>query len=467
LRAPTKSSNTNSHSETTAMLNISPTSVTKFIDRAKYDSLRNAELRTSGKVLMRMIYIISAVSFIMLFLPWTQNIRTEGRVTTLRPDQRPQTIHSVIPGRIEKWFVMEGDYVKQGDTILFISEVKDDYFDPELLARTSEQLEAKEMSVKSYMEKVRAVDIRIDALIKTGQLKLEQARNKLKMSKFKVVSDSTDFEAAKLNNVIAANQLERMEKLYKDGLKSLTDLETRKVAMQKTQAEMISKENSLLAARNEVLNAEVELISIVAQYRDDVAKAESEKYSALSAMYDAEAVVTKLQNQYMNYSVRAGFYFITAPQNGYITQTVRSGIGETIKEGESLVTVMPADFDLAVEMYVKPIDLPLLEAGREVRIQFDGWPAIVFSGWPNTSYGTYGGVIFAIDNFTQPNGLYRVLVKPDPNDHPWPDVLRVGAATDNMVLLKDVPVWYEMWRQFNGFPPDYYKSTDATDSNKK
>jgi hypothetical protein len=22
-------------------------------------------------------------------------------------------------------------------------------------------------------------------------------------------------------------------------------------------------------------------------------------------------------------------------------------------------------------------------------------------------------------------------------------------------MLKDVPIWYELWRQFNGFPPDY------------
>jgi hypothetical protein len=92
-----------------------------------------------------------------------------------------------------------------------------------------------------------------------------------------------------------------------------------------------------------------------------------------------------------------------------------------------------------------------------VRLQFDGWPAIVFSGWPNTSYGTYGGLIFAMDNFMSPNGSYRLLVVPDPNDHEWPDALRVGAGTNNMVLLKDVPIWYELWRKINGFPADYYK----------
>ena len=149
-------------------------------------------------------------------------------------------------------------------------------------------------------------------------------------------------------------------------------------------------------------------------------------------------------------------YYITAPVNGYITQAIQSGIGENLKEGDRIVSIMPADYELAVEMYVRPIDLPLLQKGQEVRVQFDGWPAIVFSGWPEQSYGTYGGEIFAIDRFITKNGKYRVLVAPDPEQPDWPEALRLGAGTSNMVLLKDVPVWYELWRNINGFPPDFY-----------
>jgi len=236
--------------------------------------------------------------------------------------------------------------------------------------------------------------------------------------------------------------------------------------MQKAKADMIASENKLLTSQNEVINTQVELTSIEAQYRDDIAKAESEKFTALSNMYDAEAVVTKLQNQYMNYSMRTGMYYITAPQDGYITKAIQSGLGETIKAGESIISIMPAKYDLAVEMYVKPLDLPLLAKGQHVRVQFDGWPAIVFSGWPNTSYGTYGGRIYAIDNFISENGMYRVLLAAEPDDHPWPSALRVGAGTSNIVLLKDVPIWYELWRKINGFPPDYYVS-EMKDNEKK
>ena len=421
-------------------------------------------------MLRRVLGIFFALALIFMFIPWTQNIRARGNVTTLKPDQRPQTIHSVIGGRIERWFVQEGDFVEKGDTILFISEVKDDYFDPNLLGRTQEQLKAKEMSVGSYMEKVRALDKQIDALVQTAELKLKQAKNKYRQSELKVVADSMDYQAYKVNFDIAKTQMERFQGLYDKGLKSLTELENKRNSMQKAQAEMIAGENKLLTSRNELINAEVELVAVQAKYRDEIAKAESDKYTALSSMYDAEAVVTKLQNQYMNYSVRTGMYYITAPQNGYITKAIQSGIGETIKEGTPIISIMPADYDLAVAMYIRPIDLPLLEKGSPVRIQFDGWPAIVFSGWPNTSYGTYGGRVFAIDNFISDNGKYRVLVAPDKEDHAWPDALRVGAGANNMLLLKDVPIWYELWRQINGFPPDYYKpntTPPSDDADKK
>jgi multidrug resistance efflux pump len=411
-----------------------------------------------------MITILFFVGLFILFLPWTQIISSEGQVTTLRPDQRPQTIHSVIPGRIEKWFVKEGDFVNKGDTILFISEVKDEYFDPSLLDRTQEQLTAKERSVSSYMDKVRSLDNQIDALVQTSRLKLEQAQNKYKQAQLKILTDSMDFRAAQLAVEIADEQYRRMDKLYQDGLKSLTDLESRRLTMQKAQAEVISYENKLLTSRNELINAEVELMSIQAQYRDDISKAESEKFTAMSNMYDAEAVVTKLQNQFMNYSVRIGLYYILAPQSGYVTKAIQSGLGETFKEGDPIISIMPSKYDLAIEVYVKPIDLPLVEIGQPVRIQFDGWPAIVFSGWPNTSYGTYGGKVFAIDNFISDNGMYRVLVSPDPDDVPWPTALRVGSGSNSMMLLKDVSIGYELWRKINGFPPDYYKRFESVDA---
>jgi hypothetical protein len=211
----------------------------------------------------------------------------------------------------------------------------------------------------------------------------------------------------------------------------------------------------------------VEYQSIEAKYRDEIAKAESEKFTALSSLYDTEVDVIKLQNQAANYSIRNGMYNVLAPQYGYVTKVLSSGIGETIKQGESIATIMPEIYDLAVEMFVRPIDLPLLKKGQKVRVQFDGWPAIVFSGWPKTSFGTFGGEIFAIDNFAGEDGSFRVLVAPDMGQKTWPKALRVGGGARSMILLNEVLVGYELWRKINGFPPEYYKQKKEMKTEKQ
>lgn len=447
------------------MLNITQNSIKGKFNIETLESFKILGTRNHSKKLIKVLYAMGVLLLIIIFLPWTQNIRSNARVTALKPDQRPQTIHSIIAGRIEKWYVQEGQYVNRGDTILFISETKEEYLDPNLVGNIEQQIKSKEFAVKSYMEKVKANDNQIDAINNSRRLKFDQAKNKLIQTKLKVQNDSIELSASQLNYKIGKDQLARMEQMYKEGLKSLTDLETRRLKLQELQAKVNSQENKYLSSKNEEINATIELQSINAEYRDKIAKSESDKFATLSNMYDAEATVSKLQNQYTNYSIRSGMYYILAPQDGYITQAIKSGIGETIKEGAEIISIMPSDFELAVEMFVNPMDIPLLEINQHVQIQFDGWPSVIFSGWPGISYGTYGGKIVAIDNFISENGKYRVLLSHDKNYPGWPKEIRLGAGATTMTLLKEVPVWYELWRQINGFPADYYKK-QPTKSNK-
>ncbi len=443
------------------MLNISKNRIDKDFENKEFKSLDIVKMDKKPFLLYKLSLIGLVLIVIAGFLPWTQNISARGMVTALTPDQRPQTIHSVIPGKIEKWMVVEGQFVNKGDTIALLSEIKEDYFDPNLVQNVEGQIKAKELAVKSYMEKVNALDGQIDALIKNQGLKKEQAKNKIIQSKLKVSSDSMDLEAYKVDLNIAKEQLNRMQELYDEGLKSLTDLETKKMKFQESLSKKISQENKLLTARNELINAQVVYNNIDNEFADKIAKTESDKYASLSTMYDTETQVSKLQNQYVNYSIRSGMYYIIAPQDAYITKAHVTGVGENIKEGQPLMSIMPAYADLAVEMYVKPMDLPLIAKGQKVRMQFDGWPALVFSGWEGASFGTFGGKVVAIDNFTTENNLYRVLVSPDEEAEPWPDAIRVGAGAHAMTMLNNVPIAYEVWRQINGFPPNFYKENGS------
>ena len=448
------------------MLNISKKNpITENIDQ--YSTIKSLANRPHYKILNKIILYVSLLGVVILFLPWTQNISGSGAVTTLKPNQRPQTIQSAIAGRIEKWYVQEGDFVKKGDTILFISEIKEDYFDPNLVQNTKSQVDAKKMVGQSYGGKVTSLSAQINAIENERVLKLQQAQNKIRQGVLKVKSDSMDLEAVKTQIKIANTQFNRSVTLNKEGLKPLTDVEEKRLKLQEVEAKIITQENKLLASKNELINAKVEINRISAEYAEKSSKAQSDQFTALSSQYDTEAQVNKLENQVVNYQIRNGMYYIKAPQDGYVNRAIQSGIGETIKEGTQIVSIMPAKYDIAVETYVSPTDLPLINKGEKVRIWFDGWPTIVFSGWPNMSYGTFGGKIVAIENFISPNGKFRVLIAPDEKEEAWPKQVSIGSGAQTLALLENVPIWFELWRTLNGFPPNYYKPTNETKTEKK
>ena len=448
------------------MLNISEKNpITENINQ--FNTVKNLSNRPHYRILNKIILYVSLLGVVILFLPWTQNISGSGAVTTLKPDQRPQTIHSAIAGRIEKWYVQEGDYVKKGDTIVFISEVKEDYFDPNLVANTKSQVDAKRMAAKSYGSKVNTLSIQMSAIENEKVLKQQQAQNKIRQSVLKVKSDSMDLVAVKTQFKIATTQFNRSVTLNKEGLKPLTEVEEKRLKLQEVEAKIITQENKFLTSKNELINNKMEVNRINAEYAEKSSKAQSDQYTALSSKYDTEAQVNKLQNQYINYQIRNGMYYIKAPQDGYINRTLQSGIGETIKEGTQMVSIMPSKYDIAVETYVMPNDLPLIHKGEKVRIWFDGWPTVVFSGWPNMSYGTFGGKIVAIENSISPNGKFRVLIAPDKNEDSWPKQISMGSGAQTLALLENVPIWYELWRTLNGFPPNYYQPKGEITKEKK
>ncbi len=448
------------------MLGISPQDISQKFKSEKYKSFYLIVNEGNYTKIRTTLTIVVITALLFLFLPWTQNVRGKGNVTTLTPDQRPQTIHTIISGRIEKWYVNEGDFVNEGDTILFISEIKDDYLDPMLVENTFNQMQAKKLSAESYSQKSNSLQGQMNALRVEQGLKLEQAQNKILQAILKVKSDSMDLAAVKTQLNIAQTQYERSLQLNKEGLKPVTDLEDKRLKLQDAEAKIITQENKYLAAKNELINAKVEINRLTAEFNEKFSKADSDRLGALSMQFDSEAQASKLENSFNNYKIRNSLYYITAPQSGIVNRALQSGLGETIKEGTPIVSIMPSKYNIAVETFVDPIDLPLMYKGEKIRIWFDGWPAIVFSGWPNMSYGTYGGKIFAIENFMSTNGKYRILIEPDPDDHPWPKELGIGAGANTFALLTDVPIWFEIWRHLNGFPPDFYQP-ETQDKNSK
>jgi multidrug efflux pump subunit AcrA (membrane-fusion protein) len=395
---------------------------------------------------------------IFLFLPWTQNIRSHGSVTTLYQDQRPQEVNTIISGRVMKWFIKEGDYVKAGDTLVQLAEVKVDYLDPNLLSRTKEQLAGKQLSVEYYKSKVDVTGQQINAINSGLQLKLNQLQNKMGQLQLKLQADSADAVAANNDFIIGTKQYNRQKAMYDSGLVSLTQLEIRNQQYQNAMAKKISAENKLANTRQDLTIAKIEMSALQQENIEKVAKAQGDQFQSLTQIAGGQADIAKLENQFASYNIRNGMYYVLATQSGQVVKAQKAGIGEFVKDGDMIAEIVPDKIEYAVEMYVEPLDLPLIAPGQKVRFLFDGFPAIVFSGWPKASSGTFGGVVVAVESNVSVNGKFRVLVKEDAGEKPWPRELKIGVGAQGIALLKDVPVWYELWRNINGFPPDYYKA---------
>ncbi|PWJ36072.1 HlyD family secretion protein [Sediminitomix flava] len=443
-------------------------------DRNLYDERLNTieALHTpkNARALARWLLGIFLSFFIVLFLPWQQNIRAKGELTALSPSDRPQVIPSPIDGQISAWHVREGQYVDSGQVLITISEIKEKYIDPELLKRLEEQMTAKEEVIEAKFNKVKAYEKQLKAMKNGLEFKLNQNTNKIAQSRLKISSDSIDWLAAQVDLKNFDRQYKANQALYDSGLIPLVKLESARSKFQSSKAKELSQENKFNMSKAELQNALISRNSIQADAFGKIAKTESELSATLGEIAESQGQLSDYRNKYRNIEIRTGMRTIKAPQDGYVVKALSSGIGENVKVGKSLMSLMPKDPQLAVAMEVKAMDVPLLDIGRHARLQFDGWPAIQFSGWPSVSVGTFGGKVEVIDYVSGKDGKYRVLITPDlrnKRDDQWPEQLRVGSGVYGWVLLDEVPVWYELWRQINGFPPSLKNKEEAEAAEKK
>ena len=415
-------------------------------DNEHLESAKLLVTPSSHRLFFRIVVGTLIVAVLSLFLPWQQFVAGKGEVTAFAPRDRPQVVPSTIGGRIVEWYVHEGEVVTAGQPILRITEVKDDYLDPRTIDRYNEQLSGKSAAVTSKREKVRQLATQISLLQQNLQLGEQKARTK-------VAQYDADVRASELDSTTSFTQLQRQQSLYDQELTRLTDLENARVRYQNTIAKVQEKRQALQAAR-------IELNTVALDYGEKIAKARSEQAATLAEVGEGSADVAKLRQNVQNLEIRNGFYVIRAPQEGTIIRAARAGIGEQIKEGETVVTIMPAAAAQAVALMVKPMDVPLLSRGRRVRLQFDGWPALQFAGWPSVSVGTFGGKVAVIDRVPGPGGDFRVLVVPDSAEDPWPRQLRLGSGALGWAMLDQVRVGFEIWRRINGFPPSLRQASD-------
>lgn len=434
------------------------TSVDELAASTKLLSWEAAQLPNGWRFSSRLPILLLVLFVLSIFVvPWTQTVTVTGQMSAYTPYERPQDIEAQITGRIKQWHVLEGDRVKTGDLILELEDNDPNFMSPNLLIFLDQRKKALEKTQQAALARVDQLDRRIvemrnlvKAAVPSAEARVVEAGNRVREAHQKV-------EAAKIAAITAALNVERHKQLAKRGLVSQRELELTVQADTASQAELEGMQANLHAAEQAMKSLGFGRDQVSAEMLQRLLDAEASRDASVAEAARSSDQLADVSLRLSNAEQRRLAGKIVAPIDGTVVKMSKVGAGETVRQGDTVIRLSPTSTDKAVEMTADGLDAPLLNAGRKVKILFYGIPAIPLPAWPELMAGTYSGVIKVIDQVDDGKGNYRFWVVPDHQDRSWPEQSHVRQGTKVMgwVILNRVPLWYELWRRFNLFPPDY------------
>jgi multidrug resistance efflux pump len=394
-----------------------------------------------------MLTVVLAVGIATLvFAPWQQSIPGAGRLTAFTPVERQQSIDAPVDGRIVRWHVVEGTRVRKGDPLAEIADI-----DPNLPQRLRNERDAAVDRIRAVSERDAQIQSRIQELEAQLRNDLAAADFRIEQAADRVRGAQQAIEAGEAREIAARQNVERLRGLFPAGVVSRRQVEVGEAEFETAKADLRRNEASLDEARNFQRNVQAERARAVnsgtALIKDAQATRESARGEIASARQALQPIEVRLNRQLTQ--------VVQAPADGYIFRLNAQPGSAVLKAGDEIASFVPDNSEPAVELWVNGNDMPLISKDRKVRLQFEGWPAVQFVGWPSVAVGTFGGVVKLVDPTDNGKGNFRIVVGRDQDDQPWPSTqyLRQGVRAKGWVLLNTVPLGFELWRQFNGFPP--------------
>jgi adhesin transport system membrane fusion protein len=392
----------------------------------------------------RVVVAMLGLALLTSFTPWQQTAAGQGKVIAWAPEERQQLIEAPLAGRVERWFVGEGEHVTAGQVLARVADN-----DPLLLDRlrseralVEDQLRAARVKVDAGIAKVSAAKALREASVGSAEAKVSATQGKLDAERSALTGALATAETARV-------QLARVEALAAEGLRSVTDVENARLRYDTAEAKRAEHAAKVVAAEQELESVREDLLKALADGDGKLAVAEGELASAYGAVaeYDVKLLGSDVK------VARQANQDVVAPVDGVVAQITGGQGGELVKQGDVLAVLVPDRSVRSVELMIDGNDARFVQVGDEVRVQFEGWPALQVSGWPGAAVGTWGGQVALVDPVGDSKGRFRVVVQEE--GAPWPDgsLLRLGLRVNGWVLLGQVPLGWEVWRQLNDFPP--------------
>ena len=394
---------------------------------------------------------------VIIFVPWTQTVTATGQLSAYSPDERPQDVEAQISGRIKKWHVFEGASIKEGELLLELDDYDPNFMSPDLLSFFNQRRKALEQTRHAALSRVQQLDKRIVEMQKVVKSAVPSAEARVIEAQNKVREAHQKVESAKIAAATAELNIDRQKRLAQRGLVSQRELELTIQTAVSAQADLQGAQANLQAVEQAMQALSFGRDQVSAEVLQRLLEAEAVRDASMAEAAKAADQLAEVSLRQSNAEQRRLAGRVLSPIDGTVVKMAKVGAGETVRQGDTLVRLSPTSTDKAIEMRADGLDAPLLDVGRKVRILFYGIPAIPLPGWPELMAGTYAGIIKVIDQVDDGKGNYRFWVVPDPEDDPWPEQshVRQGTKTMGWVMLNRVPLWYELWRRFNLFPPDY------------
>lgn len=154
---------------------------------------------------MRTVFVLLLAGFLitlvfLIYAPWVQTTTGRGMVTTLSPNDREQTINALVTGRIEEWYVRDGQMVRRGDPIVRIADI-----DPQLIERLEAEVRQVELQLEASRSALATAQIderRMRELFEAGlapRRDYEQAMIRIQDMRGKVASEEAALARSRVN----------------------------------------------------------------------------------------------------------------------------------------------------------------------------------------------------------------------------------------------------------------------------
>jgi multidrug efflux pump subunit AcrA (membrane-fusion protein) len=431
-------------------------------------------------VLITLLVIVPASALV----PWTQTVHGQGQTIAFHPTRRPQFIVSPIEGRVKKWHVVEGDRVRAGQLLVDLVDN-----DPLILERLREQELLALQRLTLADGRVQDQESRLQYVRQEREVLLAEARYRVEQAEAEVLVAQQELERARFDLQREELNYQRTLRLYQSALgvgkaASKDELEEaeRRRNLAKAQVPLVEARVKLAEKRLAAAIAQQEATdkrtAALVQTEEAALKAAQSEQAAVRQQYLAIRTQVQRQENQRIYAPATGVIF-------RILANAEAG-GQLVRPGERLAVLVPdledpqlqaqrrrtemallggaalgfydpltwGDYPAIVaELFIDGNDLPLVQRGDTVLLQFEGWPAVQFAAYPRVAAGTFRGEVYLIDPTSDGNGRFRILVAPAPGEE-WPsyEYLRQGVRAQGWVLVQQVPLGYEVWRILNGFP---------------